>query len=239
MTTEKDTHPASAVTPRPTQTALPPSMSTLVKTTAISLVIAGILLVTIILPAEYNLDPLGTGRLLGLTEIASPTLEAVELDPATADLAPTQSGPVGQYPSEFKLDVFEITLQPYEYVEYKYHLAQHATMLYSWTASAALIQDFHGERASAGNEEQGTSEEQSYDKQNRRQANGSFAAPFAGIHGWYWENPGSDPITIRLTSSGYYSAALEIRSDRTRSNRDLRPLATLSPSPDRSEGTTR
>lgn len=223
-----------------TETPLPPSMPTLVKTTAISLVIAGILLVTIVLPAEYNLDPLGTGRLLGLTEIASPTMEAVELpNPAAAELAPTQSGPLGHYPSEFKLDVFEITLQPYEYVEYKYHLEQQATMLYSWTASAPLIQDFHGERTSAGEEEEGPSEEQSYDKQNRRQANGSFAAPFAGIHGWYWENPGSDPITIRLTSSGFYSAAVEIRSDRTRSNRNLRPLATLSPSPDRSEGTTR
>jgi hypothetical protein len=213
MTTENDTH-------------LPPSMSTLVKTTAISLVIAGILLATIILPAEYNLDPLGTGRLLGLTEIASPTVEAAELPkPAAAGLAPTQSGPLGQYPSEFKLDVFEITLQPYEYVEYKYQLEQHATMLFSWTASAALIQDFHGERTSAGKGEKGPSEEQSYDKQNRRQANGSFTAPFAGIHGWYWENPGSDPITIRLNSSGFYSAAVEIRSDRTRSNHDLKPLS--------------
>jgi hypothetical protein len=241
MTTENDTHPASPVVDqRSAQMPLPPSMATLAKTTAMSLAIAGILLVTVILPAEYNLDPLGTGRILGLTEIASPTVEAVEQsDPAAAELAPTQSGPAGQYPSELKLDVFEITLQPYEYVEYKYHLEQHATMLYSWTASDALIQDFHGERTGAGEEKEGPAEEQSYDKQNRRQANGSFAAPFTGIHGWYWENPGGAPITVRLTSSGFYSAALEIRSDRTRSNRDLRPLATLSPLQVRSEGTTR
>jgi hypothetical protein len=241
MTTENDRHLASpAVDPRSTQTPLPPSISTLVKTTAISLALAGILLVTIILPAEYNLDPLGTGRLLGLTEIASPTVEAVELPtPTSAELAPLQSGPLGQYSSEFKLDVFEITLQPYEYVEYKYHLEQNATMLYSWTASAALIQDFHGERTSPGEGKEEPSEEQSYDKQNRQQANGSFAAPFTGIHGWYWENPGSEPITLRLTSSGFYTAALEIRSDRTRNNRDLRPLAALTPSPDRAEEATR
>jgi hypothetical protein len=239
MTTENDTHPAPpAVDPRSTQTPLPPSISTLVKTTAISLVLAGILLVTVILPAEYNLDPLGTGRLLGLTEIASPTVEAVEVSNPASELAPVQSGAVGQYSSEFKLDVFEITLQPYEYVEYKYHLEQNATMLYSWTASAALIQDFHGDRTGAGEEKEEPSEEQSYDKQNRQQANGSFAAPFTGIHGWYWENPGSEPVTLRLTSSGFYTAALEIRSDRTRNNRDLRPLATLTPSPDRSGGAT-
>ncbi len=221
----------------------PPSMSTLLKTTAISLAVAAVLLLTVILPAEYNVDPLGTGRLLGLTEISAPTVETVETvepaQPLGSRLAPTQTGPVGQYPSEFKLDVFEITLQPYEYVEYKYRLEQHATMLYSWTASATLFQDFHGEPTGAVKKEGVPAEEQSYDKQNRQRANGSFVAPFAGIHGWYWENPGSDPITVRLTSSGFYSAAVEIRSDRTRTSRDLRPLGALAPSPNPSEATTR
>ena len=32
-----------------------------------------------VLPAEYGIDPLGTGRWLGLTEIASPTVTAVEI----------------------------------------------------------------------------------------------------------------------------------------------------------------
>jgi hypothetical protein len=210
----------------------------LAKTTAISLVVASLLLVTVILPAEYGVDPVGTGRLLGLTEIASPTVAPVDLPkPAAVTLAPVRSGPIGQYPAEFKLDVYEITLQPYEYVEYKYHLEQDATMLYSWTANAALIHDFHGERASR--DAAGQSGEESYDKQNRRQANGSFAAPFTGIHGWYWENPGSDPINLRLTSSGFYTAAVEIRSDRTRSARDLRSLTTLSPLSGSSAGTTR
>ena len=108
---------------------------------------------TVVLPAEYAVDPIGTGRWLGLTEIASPSLTPVEtVSPDGAVLAPVQNGPVGEYPAEFKLDVFEIALQPYEYVEYKYHLEQGATMLYSWTASAAVIHDLHGERASgAGN----------------------------------------------------------------------------------------
>ena len=218
-------------------TPAPPSLSTLAKTTAIAVVAAGALLVTIVLPAEYAIDPIGTGRWLGLTEIASPSLTPVEaVSPDAAVLAPVQHGPVGEYPAEFKLDVFEITLQPYEYVEYKYHLEQGATMLYSWTATAAVIHDLHGERASgAGND--GPTEE-SFDKQDRRQASGSFAAPFAGIHGWYWENPGGEPVTIRLTSSGFYGSAVEIRSDRTRRTRNLRPLETLSPLPEESAGTS-
>ena len=50
-----------------------------------------------------------------------------------------RSRPVGQYPAACKVDVFEITLQPYEYVEYKYRLEHGATMLYAWEASAGVI----------------------------------------------------------------------------------------------------
>jgi hypothetical protein len=209
-----------------TQSPPPPSLSTLAKTTAIALVVAGILLVTIVLPAEYGIDPLGTGRRLGLTAIASPPMTTIEPAAAAgAALAPIQHGPVGLYPAEFKLDVFEVTLQPYEYIEYKYRLERGATMMYSWTASAPVIQDFHGERAGGATDSEPA--EATFDKANRREASGSFAAPFAGIHGWYWENPGAEPITIRLTSSGFYSAAVEIHSDHTRRTRDLTPLTML------------
>lgn len=218
------------------QTAPPPSLPTLAKTTAIALVVAGVLLVTLVLPAEYGIDPIGTGRWLGLTEIASPSLKPVEaVSREGALLAPVQNGPLGEYPAEFKFDVFEIALGPYEYVEYKYRLEQGATMLYAWTANAPLLQDFHGERAdgTAG----GSPVEESFDKQDRRQASGSLTAPFSGIHGWYWENPSGETVTIRLTSSGFYSSAVEIRSDRTRRTRNLRQLETLSPLVDTPTGT--
>jgi hypothetical protein len=218
------------------QTPAAPSLSTLAKTTGIALVVAGVLLVTLVLPAEYGIDPVGTGRWLGLTEIASPSLRPVEaVRPAGAVLAPVQNGPLGEYPAAFKFDVFEIALGPYEYVEYKYRLEQGATMLYSWTATAPLLQDFHGEREGAASG--GAPIEESFDKQDRRQASGSLTAPFSGIHGWYWENPGGETITIRLTTAGFYSSAVEIRSDRTRRQRNLRLLDTLSPLVDTATGT--
>ncbi len=112
------------------ETAPSASLRQLAKTTAIALVVAAVLLVTVVLPAEYALDPLGTGRRLGLTEIASPPVSvAEEWRPGGAALIPVSKGPLGEYPADFKLDVFEITLQPYEYVEYKYHLVQGAAML--------------------------------------------------------------------------------------------------------------
>lgn len=211
----------------PTQpaTAVAPSVRMLARTTAIALTVAGAILVTVVLPAEYGVDPLGTGRRLGLTEIASPRVTPVE-PPSTADgaLIPTQNGPLGIYPAAFKVDVFEVTLAPYEYVEYKYRLEKDATMLYSWSATAVVKHDFHGERSAGAGD---TAAEQSFDKDDRRQASGSLTAPFAGIHGWYWENPGADTITIKLTSAGYYTSAVEIRSDRTRRTRTLRNIDTL------------
>jgi hypothetical protein len=202
-----------------------PSLSTLARSTALALLVAAVLLVTFVLPAEYGVDPTGIGRGLGLTAIASPPVTAVEA-PVTAGgrLAPTPNGPLGVYPAEFKFDVFDIVLAPYEYVEYKYQMERDATLLYSWTATGALRHDMHGERIAGATD---GPPEQSFDKQDRRQANGALTAPFAGIHGWYWENPGGEAITIRLTSAGYYTSAVEIRSDRSRRTRTLRSLDTL------------
>ncbi len=46
-----------------------PTTAQLLRSTAIALVAALIILVTIVLPAEYAIDPTGAGRLLGLTEM--------------------------------------------------------------------------------------------------------------------------------------------------------------------------
>jgi len=218
----------SVAAARATPSAAPPTKARLVKTTALALAVACVLLVTLVLPAEYGIDPLGTGRWLGLTEIASPSLKAVD-EPKTAGalLKPTAAGPRADYPAGFKLDHYEVTLQPYDYVEYKYRLEQGASMFYSWSATAPVLHDFHGERAGAT----GAAAEESFDKQQRQQASGSFAAPFAGIHGWYWENPGSVPVTIRLSTAGFYASAVEIRSDRSRRNPVLRAADSLPPLP--------
>jgi len=208
-------------------TPAPPSLATLGRTTAVALAVAAVILVTAVLPAEYAIDPLGTGRWLGLTEIAAPTPAPVETTRhAGAALKPVTAGRVAIYPGSYSYDVYEVTLEPFEYVEYKYQLEQDAAMVFSWTASAPVTQDFHGERAVAA---AGEAAEESYDKVDREGADGTFTAPFAGIHGWYWENPNADPVTVRLTTSGFYSSAFEIRSDRTRTARTLRGPDTWTP----------
>jgi hypothetical protein len=197
-----------------------PSLKTLAKAIGLSIVAAALLLVTVVLPAEYGIDPLGVGRALGITVLAPSTGPIVPVPPPDgAVLAPVQEGLVAYYPGEYQLDSREFVLGPYEYVEYKYHLAQNATMLFSWAASGDVVHDFHGDRDGAQ-----ASAAQSFDQQPRRQADGSFTAPFSGIHGWYWENPGGTTISVRVTTSGFYTAAHEFRFDGTRVPRDIRGL---------------
>lgn len=55
-------------TDMPTREELP-STAKLIRSTIIAAIVALVLLVTVVMPAEYALDPTGAGRLLGLTEM--------------------------------------------------------------------------------------------------------------------------------------------------------------------------
>lgn len=189
-----------------------PSTRNLVRATVVAVAVAALVLVTIVLPAEYGLDPLGTGKAFGLMVLTAPITESVPTSPEGAvKLVPTQNGPAANYPGEFQVDSRELALGPYEYIEFKYRLEQGGTMVFSWKATSDVVHDFHGDADGAS-----ADAPQSYDTEPRRGADGSFVAPFSGIHGWFWENPGGEPITISLTTAGFYTSAYEFRSDRTR-----------------------
>ena len=106
----------------------PPPVRNILIATAAAAVAAAIILVVAVLPAEYGIDPLGTGRLLGLT-----------------DLAGGSSGAITRQDAAYKTNTASFELGPYEFVEFKYRLEQGATMVYSWTATGPVIYDFHSE----------------------------------------------------------------------------------------------
>ena len=187
-----------------------PSRRQLVIATAIALLVAVVILVTIVLPAEYGIDPLGTGEALGLAAMSRPVKKPAPELPAGSDMKPVALGPVSQYSAPFKSDRVQFTLGPYDYVEYKYQLAEGGQMAFSWKASAPVINDFHGEVNADPDQVH------SFDTSNWQEASGVFTAPFTGIHGWYWENPTGSPITVMLKTSGFYGSAIEFRSDKTR-----------------------
>ena len=62
-----------------------PTSRQLIRSTMFALVGAGALLVTVVLPSEYGIDPTGAGRILGLTEMGEIKMQLA--DEAAADLA--------------------------------------------------------------------------------------------------------------------------------------------------------
>ena len=165
------------------------SKRNIIVATSLALGIAALMLTTVILPAEYNIDPLGVGQLLGITGLSEPI-----------------SATVNREEAGFREDEVTFELLPFEFVEYKYQLHQGATVLYSWTASDTVSYDFHGEPEGGP---EGFAESFSVGKAVGK--NGTFTAPFNGIHGWYWANRGTDTIVVKLTTAGFYSASLEFR----------------------------
>lgn len=177
--------------------------------TAAAMFVAGVLLVTVVLPAEYGVDPAGTGRLFGLLQIA----QAEETAPAvaaggTTSLEPTRPGANTSREAAFRRDTRTFEIPPMQGIEYKYAMRQGDSFVYHWEATGTVNAEFHGEPEGAA---RGYAE--FYDKSTGRAADGSFFAPTTGIHGWWWENTSNSPITLTLSSAGFYTGAKEFRAE--------------------------
>ena len=218
-----------------------PSVRLLVIATAVALVAAGAILVAFVLPAEYGIDPLGTGRAVGLTDLSKVTGEpakpasAEHAVPAaqTAESAKTIINPVlvtlpgADAPTvkdtfiaqrdRFQFDSREITLEPGEGMEIKYNMKKGAGLLYSWTTSAPVFFEFHGEPDVKPAGKEGTDYYESYeldDKKGRDGSHGTFLAPSTGIHGWFWENKSDKPVTLKLRSAGFFDWITQNRKNK-------------------------
>jgi hypothetical protein len=167
--------------------------------TGAALVAAAVVLVVAVLPAEYGIDPLGTGRLLGLTALSGTVADNAA--PATMEAEGTRTGP-----ATIHTDLFEVELRPFEGVEYKYRIEQGGSLVYSWQATAKVGYDFHGEADGAP-----PRSAESYQKGEAAEASGGFIAAKPGIHGWFWENLGVTRVRVTLRTSGFYSASTEYR----------------------------
>ena len=100
-------------------------------------------------------------------------------------------------------------LDPFASVEYKYVLPADTTLVYHWQATNDVVFDLHSEEDGREKEDGRESEDSVTWQQGRaRQADGAYTAPFDGIHGWFWENRGTDRVEITLESAGHLSRAM-------------------------------
>lgn len=169
--------------------------------------VAGILIVAgAIMPAEYNVDPLGLGKLTGMGRIWVPEEKVWQpgagMEPAYASAAPRTETLV-----EIPLGASD---WPEAALEYKFAMKPGQTILYQWEAVAEdgspvttpVEFDFHGHTLAQDGEEMTVA---NYQKARATSEQGALMAPFDGIHGWYFRNHAADPIRIRLRVEGFYT----------------------------------
>ena len=190
-----------------------PSKAAIAKATGVALAVALVILFTAVLPAEYGIDPLKTGKALGLTDLA----KAADSKPArpivtAAPPPPGRSGIYTSQPNLYKVDSEDLALMPKEGVEIKYHMQKGAVMVYGWKATGKVQFEFHGEPDQKPNKDYYESYELD-DKVGKDHSYGSFTAPSTGIHGWFWENKGDKEVQIHLTTAGFYDSAKMIAGD--------------------------
>ncbi|EKN44997.1 MULTISPECIES: hypothetical protein [Pseudomonas syringae group] len=205
-------------TPLPTVNELP-STRKLVRSTVIAILVAAGLLVTVVMPSEYAIDPTGVGRTLGLTQMGE--LKIILAQEALADAAPpatTSAAPAPQVAQAqpiakpapqpevssapaLKKNQITVTLKPGEGKEIKLEMLKGKTVRYEWTAAGGPVNyETHGEPY---NGEKGYFH--SYGKGKQVKENqGEFTAIFDGTHGWFWRNRSNSDVTLSLKTSGDY-----------------------------------
>ncbi|MCE3590190.1 hypothetical protein LXJ59_26750, partial [Escherichia coli] len=127
-----------------------PTLHQLNRATLTAFGVAVVLLVTTILPAEYGVDPIGTGRLFGLTRMgevkqAEHAAEAAMAPAVTAPLPAASGAPATAQTAEVK-----ITLAPDEGREVKADMRAGDRMTYAWSTGGPEVRfELHGEEHGA------------------------------------------------------------------------------------------
>lgn len=194
--------PAIAETPKPL------SRRRALTVTFGALTAASLIFVAGVLPAEFNRDPTGLGRLLGTAKLWAPDEEVIAPAGANGSAAVPDAR---SYSTPFRSDVIQIPLKAvtdeeggYE-LEYKVHLRKGASYVYSWSVPGIdkpeqFYTEFHGHTVIEGK----SMTVAEYRKAIGTSDNGLLTAPFDGVHGWYFQNQSMKPVVVTLRLAGFY-----------------------------------
>ncbi|MGD2133255.1 MAG: hypothetical protein PVI23_10715, partial [Maricaulaceae bacterium] len=131
-------------------------------TTGVALVVGVVVVFGFVAPAEYGVDPLRTGRLLGLTALSDPGRENFAL-----------------YEGEMHHDTYELEIAPFEGFEYKLDMEEGAGVVFEWTASGPLHIEMHSHPYDAPPDVA-----EFFDVSTGSERRGTYIAQFTGEHGW-------------------------------------------------------
>lgn len=207
-----------------------PSNKKLLRSTGIAMIAATALLVAVVLPAEYGIDPTGIGQGLGLTtmgqikvslaaearaeELEAALEQALPVTPTTAPVVPAtpvvaETSQATAVPATTvamaasRTDETSVTLQPGAATEVKLAMDKGAKVSYSWrTGGSPVNYDTHGDPLNGPKDAY-----HGYSKGRQVASDtGEFTAAFDGNHGWFWRNRADKDVTITLKTTGNYNS---------------------------------
>lgn len=202
-----------------------PSSKQLLLSTLIAIIVAAVLLVTVVLPSEYGIDPTGIGRVLGLTQMGDIKMQLAEEAKKHSAASGTASGTAPEPPASApavvatatpapepsptlsaagtntaqKSDETTATLKPNEGVECKLEMSKGAKAKYEWSSAGGPVNyNLHTDTPNGSHPyKKGTGVERD---------SGEITAVSDGYHGWFWRNRNSKDVTITLKTSGDYKS---------------------------------
>ena len=157
-----------------------------------------------IMPAEFNVDPLGLGKLTGISRLWAPEEQAFGGGGALTSSSETPKAS----------HIVEIPLGAADWkeaaIEYKVAMKPGQSIFYRWTATnldgspatVPIEMDQHGHNLPPEGQPQTVID---YRKARLLADQGSLTAPIDGIFGWYFRNHSPDPMIIRLEIEGFYT----------------------------------
>lgn len=178
-----------------------PSTKRLLRSTLLALIAAVVILVTVILPAEYALDPTGIGRHLGLMEMGEIKEQLAGEAKADGHIAqnetPVEALPPVELDDEWR-DETRIDLSPGEGTEIKLVMEKGEVADFYWVSDGGPVNfDLHGDgKGNSINYEKG---------RGVSEAEGELTAEFTGSHGWFFRNRNQTDVTVILLTRGEYS----------------------------------
>jgi hypothetical protein len=197
----------------PSRAELPTSKQ-LLRSTILATISALVLLVVIVLPSEYGIDPTGVGKVLRLTEMGDIKQQlSAEAAADAAAAAPTAQSPAIGIPGVAMANAAEpaqaaapkiewrdeilFTLTPGEGTEIKMKMAGGSKAQFSWVVEGGKVNfDTHGDAPGKSI---------SYEKgRGVPSDDGVLEAAFTGNHGWFWRNRGKSDVKIILRTRGDY-----------------------------------
>ena len=180
--------------------------SSSLRLSAVALVVATVIAVCFVLPAEYGIDPTGLGKSMGLTKLAKARpISAAQAMPAAASSDHYYEG--GYRSHTVTILLADGNAAGGSELEYKVRMTANSALAYAWEVEGlndpeAFYFDFHAE--GGGSVGPGPTQVIEFKQATGLKSAGVVIAPISGIYGWYLQNQSEKPVTVRLKISGFY-----------------------------------